>query len=191
MPGRARTNGSRPGTQGRAHRHHQTQGSPIVGLPLGDSPSRAVPYAALGLRGARGAAPVPADASPGENPACARCACAISCVALRRAGRSTVDTCSSVGTTSSRDRGRAKGRPPPRCHHQPGQSLGHPHVRNFATVLEEAGRRFRFLVRDRDGKFTSSFDTVFASIGIEAVKTPVRSPRANAYAERWGAHCPG
>ncbi len=49
-------------------------------------PSRAVPYAAVGLRGARGAAPVPADASPGENPACARCACAISWVGLRRAG---------------------------------------------------------------------------------------------------------
>ncbi len=64
-------------------------------------------------------------------------------------------------------------------------------VRNFATGLEEAGRRFRFLVRDRDGKFTSSFDTAFASIGIEAVKTPVRAPRAIAYAERWGAHFPG
>jgi putative transposase len=58
-------------------------------------------------------------------------------------------------------------------------------ARSFATTLDEAGRRFRFLVRDRDAKFTSSFDAVFASIGIEALKTPVRSPRANAYAERW------
>jgi putative transposase len=58
-------------------------------------------------------------------------------------------------------------------------------TRNFATGLEDAGRRFRFLVRDRDRKFSSSFDTVFGSIGIEAIKTPVRSPRANAYAERW------
>jgi putative transposase len=62
-------------------------------------------------------------------------------------------------------------------------------TRNFATGLEDAGRRFRFLVRDRDGKFSSSFDTVFASIGTEAIKTPVRSPRANAYAERW-VRCP-
>jgi putative transposase len=58
-------------------------------------------------------------------------------------------------------------------------------ARNFTTDLEAAGRHFRFLVRDRDTKFTSSFDNVFASIGIEAIKTPVRSPKANAFAERW------
>jgi hypothetical protein len=62
-------------------------------------------------------------------------------------------------------------------------------ARNFAAALEDAGRRFRFLVRDRDTKFTTSFDTVFASIGIEAIKTPVRSPRANdvaSYCTSWG-----
>ena len=58
-------------------------------------------------------------------------------------------------------------------------------ARNFASGLEDAGRRFRFLVRERDTKFTSSFDAVLASIGIEAIKTPGRSPRANAFAERW------
>ena len=44
---------------------------------------------------------------------------------------------------------------------------------------------FRFLVRDRAGQFTETFDAVLASAGITAVKIPPRSPRANAYAERF------
>jgi putative transposase len=48
-----------------------------------------------------------------------------------------------------------------------------------------SGTGFRFLVRDRAGQFTSTFDAVLAGAGIDVVKIPPRSPRANAYAERW------
>ena len=58
-------------------------------------------------------------------------------------------------------------------------------ARNFCTELEEAGRRVRFLIRDRDTKFTTTFDEVFASIGAKTVLIPVRAPNANAFAERW------
>lgn len=44
---------------------------------------------------------------------------------------------------------------------------------------------FRYLIRDRAGQFTGAFDAVLASAGIRAVKIPPRSPRANAYAERF------
>ena len=43
----------------------------------------------------------------------------------------------------------------------------------------------RFLVRDRDAKFTRAFDDVFCSDGAEVLITPVQAPNANAYAERW------
>jgi putative transposase len=52
--------------------------------------------------------------------------------------------------------------------------------------LGERVGRFRFLIRDRDGKYTSTFDEVFVADGIDVVKIPARTPRANCFIERWG-----
>jgi putative transposase len=58
-------------------------------------------------------------------------------------------------------------------------------ARNLVMALDEAGQPMKFLVRDRDAKFTRPFDDVFAATGIRVLKTPPQAPRANAYAERW------
>ena len=57
--------------------------------------------------------------------------------------------------------------------------------RNLTMTLEDEGRVVKFLIRDRDAKFVGPFDEIFRSIGARVIKTPVRAPRANAFAERF------
>jgi hypothetical protein len=58
-------------------------------------------------------------------------------------------------------------------------------ARNLLMDVNDRGREVRFLVHDRDSKFSAAFDAVFTGEGIRIVRTPVRAPNANAHMERW------
>src|SRR5207247_5914673 len=58
-------------------------------------------------------------------------------------------------------------------------------ARNMIEIFVERTEPMRFLIHDRDSKFTTAFDEVFRSEGIWTIRTPVRAPRANAFIERW------
>jgi len=58
-------------------------------------------------------------------------------------------------------------------------------ARNLLMHLAEQADGLKFLIHDRDAKFTAASDAVFTAIGVRIIKTPVQAPRANAIAERW------
>jgi transposase InsO family protein len=58
-------------------------------------------------------------------------------------------------------------------------------ARNLLMNLDDRAASFRFLVRDRAGQFTASFDAVLTGAGIDTVKIPPKCPRANCFAERF------
>jgi hypothetical protein len=58
-------------------------------------------------------------------------------------------------------------------------------ARQLVWDLKDSDRDMVFLIHDNDPKFTSSFNSVFCSEGIEIVRTPYQAPKANAFAERW------
>jgi putative transposase len=58
-------------------------------------------------------------------------------------------------------------------------------ARQLCWTFEDQPPAFQYLLHDRDTKFTAAFDQVFAAQNIEVIRTPIRAPNANAYAERW------
>ena len=58
-------------------------------------------------------------------------------------------------------------------------------ARNLSYGLTDRSHPVKFLIRDRDTKFTASFDEIFRSDGIQIIRTPILAPRANAFAERF------
>jgi len=63
--------------------------------------------------------------------------------------------------------------------------VGGPAGSHLAWKLQDGALRAKFLLHDRDSKFTATFDEVFKSEGVEVIRLPYRRPVANAFAERW------
>ncbi len=59
-------------------------------------------------------------------------------------------------------------------------------ARQYVWILDQNEVKPRFLIHDNDKKFTDAHDTVFRSERIRIIRTPLRAPNANAFAERWG-----
>ena len=70
------------------------------------------------------------------------------------------------------------------AHYRDGRATGFERVAELA--IEERRSGVRFLLRDRDATFSGPFDDVLRAGGLRVIRTPIRSPRAHAIAERFG-----
>ena len=77
------------------------------------------------------------------------------------------------------------------CTSKPDTAWMSQQARNLLMDLDDRSERPRFLIHDRDTKFSGAFDGIFRSEGVEIVRTPILAPSANAYAERWVAASAG
>ena len=71
------------------------------------------------------------------------------------------------------------------CTAQPDSAWITQQARQIVWALEDREPSLKYLIHDRDTKFSASFDTVFAAEGIDSILTPYQAPNANAFAERW------
>ena len=71
--------------------------------------------------------------------------------------------------------------------YHPNEAWARQQARNVLMWLEDQGLQATYLIRDRDTKFTASFDRLMGTAGIDIVKSPVMAPNANAFAEAWAA----
>ncbi len=71
------------------------------------------------------------------------------------------------------------------CNANPDGRWATQQARQLAWSFSERATPARFLIHDRDSKFSRAFDEVFRSEGVEIIRTPFRAPQANAFAERW------
>jgi len=71
------------------------------------------------------------------------------------------------------------------CTYSPSEEWVVQQARHLAWKLQDGTLQASFLLRDRDSKFSTSFDEVFESEGVEVIRLPFRAPRSNAYSESW------
>ena len=62
-------------------------------------------------------------------------------------------------------------------------------ARNLLMDLDDAGRRVKFVLHDRDASFTLAFDAVFRAAGVRVIRSAVQAPRMNSIMERWVGSC--